>query len=62
MAFGSPPYDNGPLLCIPIYSADAGHEDREAHTGGFFAVIHDNWKGAVTSQCVFFFCHVLDFD
>ncbi|KAJ7834693.1 hypothetical protein B0H14DRAFT_3461855 [Mycena olivaceomarginata] len=50
MAFGSPPYDNGPLLCIPIYSADAGHEDREAHTGGFFAVIHDNWKGAVTSH------------
>ncbi|KAJ7862670.1 hypothetical protein B0H14DRAFT_3444608 [Mycena olivaceomarginata] len=49
-SFGSPPYNNGPLLCIPIYSTDAGHEDWEAHTGGFFAVIHDNWKGAVTSH------------
>ncbi|KAJ7823992.1 hypothetical protein B0H14DRAFT_2597594 [Mycena olivaceomarginata] len=50
MPFGSPPYDNGTLLCIPIYSPNAGHEDWEAHTGGFFAVIHDNWKGVVTSQ------------
>ncbi|KAJ7826467.1 hypothetical protein B0H14DRAFT_2595789 [Mycena olivaceomarginata] len=50
MPFGSPPYDNGTLLCTPIYSPDAGHEDREAHTGSFFAVIHDNWKGVVTSQ------------
>ncbi|KAJ7812658.1 hypothetical protein B0H14DRAFT_3478699 [Mycena olivaceomarginata] len=50
MPVGPPPYDNGALLCIPIYAPDAGHEDREAHTGGFFAVIHGNWKGAVTSQ------------
>ncbi|KAJ7724704.1 hypothetical protein B0H14DRAFT_3519522 [Mycena olivaceomarginata] len=50
MPLGPPPYDNGALLCIPIYSPNAGHEDREAPTGGFFAVIHDNWKGVVTSQ------------
>ncbi|KAJ7832650.1 hypothetical protein B0H14DRAFT_3463263 [Mycena olivaceomarginata] len=50
MPCGPPPYDNGTLLCIPIYSPDAGHKDREAHTGGFFAVIHGNWKGVVTSQ------------
>jgi hypothetical protein len=61
MPLGPPPYDNSALLCIPIYSPDAGHEDREAHTGGFFAVIHDNWKGVVTSQCVFFCC-ALNFD
>ncbi|KAJ7849711.1 hypothetical protein B0H14DRAFT_3452403 [Mycena olivaceomarginata] len=30
MPFGAPPYDTGPLLCIPIYKADLGHEDRHA--------------------------------
>ncbi|KAJ7803079.1 hypothetical protein B0H14DRAFT_3487822 [Mycena olivaceomarginata] len=33
MPFGSPPYDNGALLCVPIYSPDAGHENRQTHTG-----------------------------
>ncbi|KAJ7719763.1 hypothetical protein B0H14DRAFT_2642889 [Mycena olivaceomarginata] len=50
MPFGSSSYDNGTLLCVPIYSPDAGHENRQTHTGGFFAVIHDNWKGVVTSE------------
>ncbi|KAJ7722865.1 hypothetical protein B0H14DRAFT_3520193 [Mycena olivaceomarginata] len=29
---------------------DAGHEDRYTHTGGFFAVVHENFKGVVTSE------------
>ncbi|KAJ7795925.1 hypothetical protein B0H14DRAFT_3552768 [Mycena olivaceomarginata] len=49
MPFGAPPYDNGVLLCIPIYKADLGHEDRDAHTGGFYAVVHPEWMGVVTS-------------
>jgi hypothetical protein len=53
MPFGAPPYDNGVLLCIPIYKADLGHEDRDAHTGGFYAVVHPEWMGVVTSGCVF---------
>jgi hypothetical protein len=52
MPFGTPPYDNGVLLCIPIYKADLGHEDRDAHTGGFYAVVHPEWMGVVTSGCV----------
>jgi rubredoxin len=55
MPFGAPPYDNGVLLCIPIYKPDRGHEDKDTHTGGFFAVVHDDWKGVVTSECVFLF-------
>jgi hypothetical protein len=54
MPFGAPPYNHGVLLCIPIYSPDAGHEDRDTHTGGFFAVVHENFKGVVTSECVRF--------
>ncbi|KAJ7304693.1 hypothetical protein DFH08DRAFT_903250 [Mycena albidolilacea] len=50
MPFGAPPYDHGVLLCIPIYSPDAGHEDRDTHTGRFFAVVHENFKGVVTSE------------
>ncbi|KAJ7798451.1 hypothetical protein B0H14DRAFT_2617876 [Mycena olivaceomarginata] len=34
----------------PVKCPECDCEDREAHTGGFFAVIHGNWKGAVTSQ------------
>jgi hypothetical protein len=55
MPFGTPPYDNGMLLCIPIYKPDRGHEDKDTHTSGFFAVVHDDWKGVVTSECVFLF-------
>jgi hypothetical protein len=55
MSFGAPPYDNGALLCIPIYKPDRGHEDKDTHTGGFIAVVHPDWKGAVTSECVFLF-------
>ncbi|KAJ7832529.1 hypothetical protein B0H14DRAFT_2591981 [Mycena olivaceomarginata] len=50
MPFGALPYDHGVLLCIPIYSPDAGHEDRYTHTGGLFAVVHENFKGVVTSD------------
>ncbi|KAJ7895876.1 hypothetical protein B0H14DRAFT_3425835 [Mycena olivaceomarginata] len=49
MPFGVLPYNNGVLLCIPIYKADLGHEDRDAHTGGFYAVVHPEWMGVVTS-------------
>jgi hypothetical protein len=55
MPFGAPPYDHGVLLCTPIYKPDLGHEDKDTHTGGFFAVIHNDWKGVVTSEYAFFF-------
>ncbi|KAF8188434.1 hypothetical protein K438DRAFT_1764197 [Mycena galopus ATCC 62051] len=32
------------LLCEPIYAPDPGHEDRNNHAGGFFAVVHEHWK------------------
>ncbi|KAF8164461.1 hypothetical protein K438DRAFT_1775440 [Mycena galopus ATCC 62051] len=38
------------LLCEPIYAPNLGHEDRDTHTGFFFAVVHEDWKGAVTSK------------
>ncbi|KAJ7751848.1 hypothetical protein B0H14DRAFT_3601961 [Mycena olivaceomarginata] len=50
MPFGAPPYDNGVLLCTPIYKPDRGHEHKDTHTGGFFAVVHSDWKGAVSSE------------
>ncbi|KAJ7321577.1 hypothetical protein DFH08DRAFT_889157 [Mycena albidolilacea] len=50
MPFGAPPYDYGVLLCTPVYAPDPGHEDQNTHTGGYFAVVHDEWKGVVTSQ------------
>jgi rubredoxin len=52
MPFGAPPYETGVLLCTPVYAPDPGHEDQDTHTGGYFAVVHDEWKGVVTSQCV----------
>ncbi|KAJ7809277.1 hypothetical protein B0H14DRAFT_3759971 [Mycena olivaceomarginata] len=45
MPFGVPPYDNGVLLCIPIYKPDRGHEDKDTYTSGFFAVVHDEGSG-----------------
>ncbi|KAF8144406.1 hypothetical protein K438DRAFT_1782877 [Mycena galopus ATCC 62051] len=36
--------------CVPIYAPDAGHEDRDQHMGGFFAIVHEQWKGVVTSK------------
>ncbi|KAJ7872477.1 hypothetical protein B0H14DRAFT_2570214 [Mycena olivaceomarginata] len=50
MPFGAPPYETGVLLCTPVYAPDPGHEDQDTHTGGYFAVVHDDWKGVVTSQ------------
>ncbi|KAJ7865155.1 hypothetical protein B0H14DRAFT_3443119 [Mycena olivaceomarginata] len=50
MPFGAPPYETGVLLCTPVYAPDPGHEDQDTHTGGYFAVVHDEWKGVVTSQ------------
>ncbi|KAF8144518.1 hypothetical protein K438DRAFT_2029153 [Mycena galopus ATCC 62051] len=38
------------MSCVPIYAPDAGHEDRDQHTGGFFAVVHGHWKGVVPSK------------
>ncbi|KAJ7793025.1 hypothetical protein B0H14DRAFT_2623295 [Mycena olivaceomarginata] len=46
----APPYETGVLLCTPIYAPDPGHEDQDTHTGGYFVVVHDEWKGVVTSQ------------
>ncbi|KAJ7763243.1 hypothetical protein B0H14DRAFT_3510699 [Mycena olivaceomarginata] len=46
----APPYETGVLLCTPVYAPDPGHEDQDTHTGGYFAVVHDDWKGVVTSQ------------
>ncbi|KAF7348120.1 hypothetical protein MSAN_01764600 [Mycena sanguinolenta] len=37
------------LLCTPIYAPDPGDEDREKHSE-FHAIIHEEWKGAVTSR------------
>ncbi|KAJ7749077.1 hypothetical protein DFH07DRAFT_775546 [Mycena maculata] len=44
----STPY--GVLLCTPEYKLDPGHEDRLKHTGGFFAIDCDDWKGVMTSE------------
>ncbi|KAJ7777821.1 hypothetical protein DFH07DRAFT_766057 [Mycena maculata] len=44
----STPY--GVLLCTPKYKPDPGHEDRLKHTGGFFAIDCDDWKGVMTSE------------
>ncbi|KAF8137748.1 hypothetical protein K438DRAFT_1786394 [Mycena galopus ATCC 62051] len=43
------PPSPGLLLCKPIYTPDAGHEDRFTHKA-FFAVIHEDWRGVVTSD------------
>ncbi|KAJ6610567.1 hypothetical protein B0H10DRAFT_2224841 [Mycena sp. CBHHK59/15] len=37
------------LLCAPIYAPDPGHENCWNFGGPFYAVIHREWKGAVTS-------------
>ncbi|KAJ6538648.1 hypothetical protein DFH09DRAFT_1323594 [Mycena vulgaris] len=37
------------LLCTPIYAPDRGHEDPWKFAGPFYAVVHSDWKGAVTS-------------
>ncbi|KAJ6597319.1 hypothetical protein B0H10DRAFT_2232129 [Mycena sp. CBHHK59/15] len=37
------------LLCAPIYAPDPGHENHWNFGGPFYAVIHREWKGAVTS-------------
>ncbi|KAJ6611327.1 hypothetical protein B0H10DRAFT_1953190 [Mycena sp. CBHHK59/15] len=37
------------LLCAPIYAPDPGHEDPWKFAGPFYAVVHSDWKGAVTS-------------
>ncbi|KAJ6610144.1 hypothetical protein B0H10DRAFT_2225275 [Mycena sp. CBHHK59/15] len=37
------------LLCAPIYVPDPGHENRWNFGGPFYAMIHREWKGAVTS-------------
>ncbi|KAJ7894415.1 hypothetical protein B0H14DRAFT_2559199 [Mycena olivaceomarginata] len=49
MPFGAPPYKTGVLLCTPVYAPNPGHEDQDTHMGGYFAVVHDDWKGVVTS-------------
>ncbi|KAF8137742.1 hypothetical protein K438DRAFT_1786389 [Mycena galopus ATCC 62051] len=38
------------MSCVPIYAPDAGHQNRDQHTGGFFAIVHENWKGVVMSK------------
>ncbi|KAJ6525511.1 hypothetical protein DFH09DRAFT_1328873 [Mycena vulgaris] len=43
------------LLCEPIYAPDPGHEDPHKFAGPFYAVISDEWKGAVTSRRVAYF-------
>ncbi|KAJ7895489.1 hypothetical protein B0H14DRAFT_2558560 [Mycena olivaceomarginata] len=40
----------GALLCTPEYVPDAGHEDRWVHPGPFYAVVSQEWVGAVTSR------------
>ncbi|KAF7367671.1 hypothetical protein MSAN_00830800 [Mycena sanguinolenta] len=37
------------LLCTLIYAPDPGHEDQEMHSE-FYAIVHDDWKGIVTSS------------
>ncbi|KAF8178810.1 hypothetical protein K438DRAFT_1769268 [Mycena galopus ATCC 62051] len=43
------PPSPGLLLCEPIYAPDPGHENRLTHNA-FFAIIHENWMGVVTSD------------
>ncbi|KAF8161971.1 hypothetical protein K438DRAFT_1985491 [Mycena galopus ATCC 62051] len=43
------PPSPGLLLCEPIYAPDPGHEDRFSHNV-FFAIIHEDWMGVVTSD------------
>ncbi|KAJ7866363.1 hypothetical protein B0H14DRAFT_3442346 [Mycena olivaceomarginata] len=50
MARRAPAPVTGILLCEPIYFPDAGHEDQDAHTGGFYAVVDDKWRGVVSSR------------
>jgi len=42
------------LQCPPIYVPDAGGEeiDLENHTGTFYAVVTEDWKGVAISECV----------
>ncbi|KAJ6569309.1 hypothetical protein B0H19DRAFT_1256953 [Mycena capillaripes] len=41
-------------LCTPEFAADPGHKDKAKHSaskeGWFYAVVTEDWKGAVTSQ------------
>ncbi|KAJ7713652.1 hypothetical protein B0H14DRAFT_2644738 [Mycena olivaceomarginata] len=50
MAHRAPAPAPAVLLCVPIYLPDAGHEDQDAHTGGFYAVVDDKWRGVVSSR------------
>ncbi|KAF8198666.1 hypothetical protein K438DRAFT_1759326 [Mycena galopus ATCC 62051] len=43
------PPSPGLLLCEPIYAPDPGHENRLTHNA-FFAVMHEDWMGVVTSE------------
>ncbi|KAF8136879.1 hypothetical protein K438DRAFT_1996838 [Mycena galopus ATCC 62051] len=43
------PPSPGLLLCEPIYAPNPGHEDRFSHNA-FFAIIHEDWMGVVTSD------------
>ncbi|KAF8179787.1 hypothetical protein K438DRAFT_1977148 [Mycena galopus ATCC 62051] len=43
------PPSPGLLLCEPIYAPDPGHKDRLTHNT-FFAVVHEDWRGVVTSE------------
>ncbi|KAF8190032.1 hypothetical protein K438DRAFT_1971512 [Mycena galopus ATCC 62051] len=43
------PPSPGLLLCEPISAPDPGHEDQFSHNA-FFAIIHEDWMGVVTSD------------
>ncbi|KAJ7343976.1 hypothetical protein DFH08DRAFT_871536 [Mycena albidolilacea] len=50
MARRAPASVTGVLLCIPIYLPDPGHKDQYAHTGGFYAIVDEKWRGVVSSR------------